>query len=798
MNDEPKDSIKKYLVNLEIVNKSISTPTKKPELDNNLPKNSKELLEKFEEFKNIRGFDIIEFNNILLNCRHLIKEDLKIDLLKTFVEYLKQNKLFFIRPVFKLIEIIEDPNTILNLDKKESILMVFCNISNYAISNYDNYYNIYELISILFKKKKNLNVNHEDKSGGNALFYLKGGKHDEKIIKLLVENKIKVDHKDKDGNTVLHHIINNNGSLELIYNLINIGNANFMIKNKQNISALELINDKWISKKNLSEDSKGKIYNFKEIKKLIQLIKRKLSLKKTDNNLPQSNELNIPTNSNSHNLYKIPFLSFNKNINEIEKNNDDTTTNNIYLALKKNSSLIINTTQFEERKNNNNISLTQKIEQYKQINKNKKTFLNFLKNSENYLREKAKLINATLKEKRNELEKQKNELKSMEEMNKNKFNEFDVELKSKKKTIYEINSRIKQAKQELKQNIVKIKDDSSYIYKYDNLINNNKEYTQYIFEQLKIDLNEYYIYINEKNIQLNNVIVKIYKKLEDNIKDCLGDEYKLRIYGSRATNTCLPWSDIDFVIVSPYNDDIHSTLLSLSYNLKENSNWNVKYIGETQVPIIKIKTTEEFHNLALDISFEATSHHGQQCVEYIKTRIDEFSPLKQLIVALKTIFYNAHINEPYKGGLSSYGIILLIIYFLQKKKSQGETISLDTIGKLFFELLLFYEEKKNINKPLFISNNYFLSPFAEITYTDSLTIVDPLDNYNNVAKNARDLNKILYTFHVAKESLFESCECGCHYQHDYSITENRCDHNLLNRIFNATKKVKDFNFNFNA
>ena len=797
MNDEPKDSIKKYLVNLEIVNKSISTPTKKPELDNNLPKNSKELLEKFEEFKKIRGFDIIEFNNILLNCRHLIKEDSKIDLLKTFVEYLKKNKLFFIRPVFKLIEIIEDPNTILNLDKKESILMVFCNISNYAISNYDNYYNIYELISILFKKKKNLNVNHEDSSGGNALFYLKGGKHDEKIIKLLVENKIKVDHKDKDGNTVLHHIINNNGSLELIYNLINIGNANFMIKNKQNISALELINDKWISKKNLSEDSKGKIYNFKEIKKLIQLIKRKLSLKKTDNNLPHSNELNIPTNSNSHNLYKIPFLSFNKNINEIEKNNDDTTTNNIYLALKKNSSLIINTTQFEERKNNN-ISLTQKIEQYKQINKNKKTFLNFLKNSENYLREKAKLINATLKEKRNELEKQKNELKSMEEMNKNKFNEFDVELKSKKKTIYEINSRIKQAKQELKQNIVKIKDDSSYIYKYDNLINNNKEYTQYIFEQLKIDLNEYYKYINEKNIQLNNVIVKIYKKLEDNIKDCLGDEYKLRIYGSRATNTCLPWSDIDFVIVSPYNDDIHSTLLSLSYNLKENSNWNVKYIGETQVPIIKIKTTEEFHNLALDISFEATSHHGQQCVEYIKTRIDEFSPLKQLIVALKTIFYNAHINEPYKGGLSSYGIILLIIYFLQKKKSQGETISLDTIGKLFFELLLFYEEKKNINKPLFISNNYFLSPFAEITYTDSLTIVDPLDNYNNVAKNARDLNKILYTFHVAKESLFESCECGCHYQHEYSITENRCDHNLLNRIFNATKKVKDFNFNFNA
>ena len=301
-----------------------------------------------------------------------------------FIDFYKKDILFFIRPFMNLIEIIDDPNLIINLkDNEESILMTLCDISHY-----DNNYKIYEMISALFKKKINVNVNYEDKLGRNALFYLNGGKYDENIIKLLVENKIKIDHKDKNGNTALHHIINNDGKKDLIYNLINIGNANFMIKNNQNISCLELINNNWISKKNLKEDALGKIFNFAEIKKIIQLIKKKLSLKISENNLPQSTELNLPSDSHSQNLYKMPSLTFNKNINEIQKNNDETMENSFYLSLKKNPSLIINTSQFEERKNNN-LSFSQKIERYKQANKNKKIFLDFLINSENYLRENA-------------------------------------------------------------------------------------------------------------------------------------------------------------------------------------------------------------------------------------------------------------------------------------------------------------------------------------------------------------------------------------------------------------------------
>ena len=65
---------------------------------------------------------------------------------------------------------------------------------------------------------------------------------------------------------------------------------------------------------------------------------------------------------------------------------------------------------------------------------------------------------------------------------------------------------------------------------------------------MTIDLKDYYAYISEKNQQLNKSMYEIYAILGNIVKDCLGNIYKLNIYGSRSNGTSLPWSDIDFVI----------------------------------------------------------------------------------------------------------------------------------------------------------------------------------------------------------------------------------------------------------
>ena len=304
-----------------------------------------------------------------------------------------------------------------------------------------------KMVLSLCNKKINLNVNYEDSFGRNALFYLKGGKEDRKIIELLVQKNIKIDHKDKEGNTALHYQINNENK-EIVYSLIDIGNANFMIKNNENKSSLELINLKWISKKNLDKELKANIFNFREINKLIQLIKKKLSIKSLEDNSPKIEKLNLSVHSSySHNIFKIPALSFKKNISETKKNNieKENIKNNIYLTIKKNPALIINTTKFVNRKNN--ISFSQKIERYKQINRNKRIFLNFLKNSENYLIEKAKIIKATLEEKKKELEKKKKEL------NYTKLN-FDIIMNNLDKKLSDEHTKIDYIKYNIK-NLIK-------------------------------------------------------------------------------------------------------------------------------------------------------------------------------------------------------------------------------------------------------------------------------------------------------------------------------------------------------
>ena len=103
----------------------------------------------------------------------------------------------------------------------------------------------------------------------------------------------------------------------------------------------------------------------------------------------------------------------------------------------------------------------------------------------------------------------------MKENNIKKFNEFDIELKAKKSEIHQINNMIKQTKKELGQNLIKIKDDSLYLYKYEHLFKNNNIDENYIFSQLRKDLNDYPIYIYHQNEKLNIVIVtlnKLYNK----------------------------------------------------------------------------------------------------------------------------------------------------------------------------------------------------------------------------------------------------------------------------------------------
>jgi hypothetical protein len=322
------------------------------------------------------------------------------------------------------------------------------------------------MVSILCQKKIELDVNYVDITNRNALFYLKGGNDDKNIIELLVKKNIDINHKDNEGNTALHYFLINNPKVELICNLIDIGKANFMLKNNQNKSCLELIYLNLISKKNVEINNQNQ-FNFKEINKLIQLIKKNLSINSGEVDIIKNKDFIFPQKTQSQNLIKIPLLSFNKkNLNEVNKNDEDY-LNNIYLSLKKNPSLIIDTQTNYNDKKINNLSTSQTLEYFNQINKNKKSFLNYLKNSEIFLSEKVKSIKAYIEEKKKELKNKKIELDLINQINYKGLN------------LIKMNSEIMLSKKF--QNISKEKEKN------------------FICNQLTMDLIDYYMYIIEKN-----------------------------------------------------------------------------------------------------------------------------------------------------------------------------------------------------------------------------------------------------------------------------------------------------------
>lgn len=302
--------------------------------------------------------------------------------------------------------------------------------------------------------------------------------------------------------------------------------------------------------------------------------------------------------------------------------------------------------------------------------------------------------------------------------------------------------------------------------------------------------------------------IKIVDNLQNNINK-INKNYKAKLYGSRATNLCLMWSDVDVVIYYDKRKKIKGNEISKEEeeieeegeNIEEDRNdflerlnnilnndtlfvENIKYLNKAKVPIIKIKTTKEFNNTMVDITLQTKEHFGLKCVNLIKGFLKEYESLEPLLFSLKTILKIGELNDPYNGGLSSYALILMIVNFFEYQKKLNKDISIDKIGNLFYDFLFFYGGRKDSN---YIDlnnnkNNMILSNNCLIY------ISDPLNKNNNVTKTSYKYIEVKLIFLIALQIINEPCYCQCHYIKN-SNDEN-IEHNYLNKIFFGLKRGK--------
>ena len=677
-----------------------------------------------------------------------------------------------------------------NFHKGKSLLMLACENSWYSL--------VKDLCEININKLKRLDINYCDKSGKNCLFYLKGGNEDCNIIEYLVKIDIEVNRRDKEENTVLNYLILNTTSVKLIYDFINIASPLFNIKNKQGKNSLDLINEKLVIRKN-----NNILANYDDIKKLINLVKNRLSLNNNNNadssnnytnkiNEKDFNNINI-NNNNLIKLSSLPTMNTEREMDSTPNPNTKNNSNDIYIKLPR-LSLIIDT---DYNDNDKTSSGQKKIDYLNQMNKNKKYLLNLLKSSESQIIENTKYIQEEILKKKNklkemkiQLEKKSNLLKSNDEWNKN----LDLIKSNINKTKEEIKQKKQILIQDNKNSIINIPKDSKFFYKYALILNSDIK-KDLIYSQLKLDLIDFMSYVHANNAKLENTLQKLNTLIEKSVLESLGKDYQLHMYGSRATKLCLPWSDIDYVISFTKNRHLDplKILCDYLYTIPERFFIDMKYIPGASIPVLKIFTSKEYHKISLDISMENQEHHGEECVNYIKNKIKEFEVLTPMTFALKTILQKAFLNDPYKGGLSSYGVILLIINFLNVQNKRGNDITMNNLGKLFYDILYYYGFEYDMSNPIILDDNTDLDKVSFFhqfqLMRNEFILVDPLNIANNVAKNTRQYQNIKLAFKIGYISFLESCECGCHYQYDgINIKEEGCGHNLLVRIFNDVKR----------
>ena len=668
----------------------------------------------------------------------------------------------------------------------------------------------------------NVNVNYQTKPKGETGLHLAVQNNHFEIVKLLLShNLVVVEQIDNNGKKPFD-IAQEKGYNDIIelfnhyYNIKHIIGNNNTIPVNMSAAPLMIINNNNIIRDENFEEEKGKENQMNNI--LSQSQNLNINHQFQNNILLNDNPLQF-TNQNSN--------LFNNNI--IEEKNTVLSKKDIKTLRNKFSSNIV-------KKNNiKNYDLQIPIEF---LNNNIITQTNFPNQNTSKLNNFIKISNTPtltldLTDKNLELELKLNELKnqlkekidiikkyeSQISEEENIITSLTQKLNDKEKDLMEIKSTNENYKSKIENLQIQKEDLISKIPNYSNLQNKNlseKEYREAKFDILKYDENkvihtlqkdllDYQYYIQEQMTKKKYIIEQLIANIQMSINERIED-IEVKIYGSYANGLSLPWSDLDIILI-PKNNILRNQqgniLTQLCY-LFIGKKWiySMKYFENSQIPSIKIITSSDYGNINIDISIYDDKHYGLKRVFLIESYLKEYSVLRPIILALKTILKNANLNNPNLGGLSSYGLILMVVSYIQSKRDNNvyQEEEEDIIGKTFHGFLGHYGIYFDFNKYVILTytikdnNNLIIDneAFINFEHGHELIIVDPLNNKNNVAQNTYQFMNLKMAFMIAFMVTKEDCECGCHYgKATYIHSLNNTEHCILKRMFNSVKRFSE-------
>ena len=542
--------------------------------------------------------------------------------------------------------------------------------------------------------------------------------------------------------------INNNNIIDYGEEILKILSESNEIHHKENNS----INS--INENSYKFDSFKKEKDIKEkIKKEDEDIKNK---KNKIENIKKENEESLIFEYIKNLLYDYLF----KNI-DIKENlyikNDKKKKKKLFFLYETNKSQKKKKNSIEQNNKEQNIDNNSKLKQNININKeefivNNKTIKNndkdnnkIHKENDNIIDENIKL-NAMIKEKNNEDEK-KDEAKDN---------------KSNKSIISHINSltfkSIKNEKKEknegnifINNNIINININNNLVLVYNTLESS--------LDKLHNDIIEYYNDLEE--------VLQILRQIKDEIVNYLSliiqqiiPDCKLLVYGSSLYHLDIDTSDLDLSISTELNISLAELEKYLLEHNEKDEFDKINAILSASVPIIKFEidylkiNNEKINNLyellkstkyykifykknkdinylnRINVDISINSANNKQ-LEFIKEVLNDYPNIKPIIKIIKKILQIKEMNNPYKGGMSSYCLFLLIysyINFFYNKLSKRNNTNFD-YGTLLIGILYYYYAFIDFSNTIIAP--YLSNPFISNCPLDSIpTIIEPISRKN--------------------------------------------------------------------
>ncbi|GMT00027.1 hypothetical protein PENTCL1PPCAC_22201, partial [Pristionchus entomophagus] len=159
---------------------------------------------------------------------------------------------------------------------------------------------------------------------------------------------------------------------------------------------------------------------------------------------------------------------------------------------------------------------------------------------------------------------------------------------------------------------------------------------------------------------------KVFERVRDLIQSFWSHvpNVHVSVFGSLRTRLFLPTSDIDVLVecrewTALTDAQLHTDVMKQTMRFLQLHLDKVSFHPGAFVPILKFSDRDT--RLNIDISFNTVQ--GVKAATYMQQVKNEFPCVEPLLLLLKQYIFQNKLHEAYSGGLSSYGISLMLVNF---------------------------------------------------------------------------------------------------------------------------------------